>query len=89
MSVSTAHTDRVAAQVYLGRWRWRGLVAVTALIKADERQERAFVREAELLQALRHPNIVSFLGACMEPGRVRMDWHLNGSYAVYKIRRSS
>ena len=59
------------AQVYLGRWRWYGLVAVKQLIEADERREQAFVREAELLQALRHPNIVSFLGACLEPGRVR------------------
>lgn len=58
-------------QVYLGRWRWHGLVAVKQLIEADERREQAFVREAELLQALRHPNIVSFLGACLEPGRVR------------------
>ena len=57
--------------MYLGRWRWHGLVAVKQLIEADERREQAFVREAELLQALRHPNIVSFLGACLEPGRVR------------------
>ena len=56
--------------MYLGRWRWHGLVAVKQLIEADERREHAFVREAELLQALRHPNIVSFLGACLEPGRV-------------------
>ena len=58
------------AQVYLGRWRWHGLVAVKRLIRADERREQAFVHEAELLQALRHPNIVSFLGACLEHGRV-------------------
>ena len=62
---------RPAVQVYLGRWRWHGLVAVKRLIKADQRREQAFVHEAELLQALRHPNIVSFLGACLEPGRVR------------------
>ena len=64
----------VRAQVYLGRWRWHGLVAVKQLIEADERREQAFVREAELLQALRHPNIVSFLGACLEPRRVSARW---------------
>ena len=58
--------------MYLGRWRWRGLVAIKHLVNADEQRERAFVREAELLQALRHPNVVSFLGACLEPGRARL-----------------
>ena len=57
--------------MFLGRWRWHGRVAVKQLLEADERRERAFVQEAELLHALSHPNIVSFLGACLEPGRVR------------------
>ena len=61
----------MVAQVYLGKWRWHGLVALKLLKVADEQHERAFVREAELLHALSHPNIVSYLGACLEPGQVR------------------
>ena len=61
----------IPEQVYLGRSQWHGLVAVTQLIKADDRHGQEFVRKANLLQALRHPNIVSFLGACWAPGRVR------------------
>ena len=57
-------------QVYLGRWRWHGFVAIKHLVDADEQREKSFLREAELLQSLRHPNIVLFLGACLEPGRV-------------------
>ena len=59
------------AQVYLGKWRRHGLVALKLLKVADEQHERAFVCEAELLRALRHPNIVSYLGACLEPGQAR------------------
>lgn len=61
----------MALKVYLGRWRWHGLVAVKHLKVADARRERAFACEAQLLRTLRHPNIVSLLGACLEPGRVR------------------
>lgn len=57
--------------MYLGKWRRHGLVALKLLKVADEQHERAFVGEAELLRALRHPNIVSYLGACLEPGQVR------------------
>lgn len=69
--------------MFLGRWRWHGLVAVKQLIEADERREQAFVREAELLQALRHPNIVSFLGACLEPGRARARRAARMSFVAY------
>lgn len=58
--------------MYLGRWRWHGLVAIKHLADPDKRREEAFVREAELLQALSHPNIVAFRGACLEPGRARL-----------------
>ena len=67
--------------MYLGRWRWHGLVAVKHLKVADVRRERAFVREAELLHTLRHPNIVSLLGACLEPGRVRCNAGLRCLFA--------
>ncbi|KAK9819479.1 hypothetical protein WJX81_002053 [Elliptochloris bilobata] len=57
-------------KVYLGHWRAHGLVAVKPLIQAGKRREEEHVREVEMLQSLRHPNIVSCLGAYMEPGQM-------------------
>jgi serine/threonine protein kinase len=56
-------------QVYLGMWQHTH-VAVKFLVDQSEEQQAAFRREAELLRSLRHPNIVTFLGCCMQPGKV-------------------
>eukprot|EP00884_Botryococcus_braunii_P023376 jgi/Botrbrau1/9722/Bobra.0388s0015.1 len=45
-------------------------VAVKFLIDQSEEQQALFRREAELLRSLRHPNVVSFLGCCMQPGKM-------------------
>ena len=63
------------AQVLLGRWR-HALVAVKVL--REECTQHAgsaaladFRREAELLQSMRHPYILNFLGACFDRKPVR------------------
>ena len=67
-----------AAQVLLGRWKGT-LVAVKVLREectqhASSAALADFRREAELLQSMRHPYILNFLGACFNCERVRTDW---------------
>jgi serine/threonine-protein kinase CTR1 len=55
-------------QVYVARWN-HTRVAVKVLLEQDEAQQRQFCEEANLLRSLRHPNIVLFLGACLQKGK--------------------
>ena len=62
-------------QVLLGRWR-HALVAVKVLREectqhASSAALADFRREAELLQSMRHPYILNFLGACFDGKPVR------------------
>jgi len=54
--------------VYMARWR-HTRVAVKVLLENEAEQQRQFCEEASLLRSLRHPNIVLFLGACLQPGK--------------------
>ena len=62
----------------LGRWKC-ALVAVKVLREECTQHASSaalddFRREAELLQSMRHPYILNFLGACFNCERVRTDW---------------
>jgi tRNA A-37 threonylcarbamoyl transferase component Bud32 len=55
-------------KIYLGKWEGQ-----TVVIKALEgtltpKEEQQFVREVEIMSRLRHPNVTSFYGACLEDG---------------------
>ena len=75
---ATAGQLSAAAQVVLGRWKC-ALVAIKVL--REECMQHAssaaladFRREAELLQSMRHPFILNFLGACFDCKPVRTQW---------------
>ena len=55
-------------EVYQASWR-RSRVAVKRLLcqRLTESARTEFMQEMELMSNLRHPNIVRFLGACLEP----------------------
>jgi len=66
-----AMVSRVGAgaygEVWAGRWR-RNDVAVKLLSRSEDSDsgKQDFLREMQLLSELRHPNIVRFLGACLD-----------------------
>jgi len=57
--------------VYLGRVRGK-LVAVKVPNKQDldEQKRAAFMREVAMMKTIFHQNVVLFLGACVEPGKL-------------------
>ncbi|KAL1515502.1 hypothetical protein AB1Y20_002125 [Prymnesium parvum] len=58
-------------EVWAGHWR-RNEVAVKQLLtgKLTDEDTNHFLQEMQTLAELRHPNIVRFLGACLEPKRM-------------------
>lgn len=50
--------------------KWRETVVAVKMFKIDANNEnhiRDFLSECHAMEALRHPNIVMFLGACTKP----------------------
>eukprot|EP00698_Gefionella_okellyi_P009188 TRINITY_DN2318_c0_g1_i1.p1 TRINITY_DN2318_c0_g1~~TRINITY_DN2318_c0_g1_i1.p1 ORF type:complete len:537 (+),score=129.11 TRINITY_DN2318_c0_g1_i1:731-2341(+) len=73
---------------FLGRgaygevWRaelWGTVVAVKLLLKADARMMDDFRREVGLLAAMRHPNVVLFIAACLERPAIVTEFVSQGS----------
>ena len=60
--------------------RWKGTLVAVKVLREECTQHASsaaladFRREAELLQSMRHPYILNFLGACFNCERVRTDW---------------
>lgn len=54
--------------IYKGKWR-ESIVAVKVfkIEGVNENNLRDFLSECHAMEALRHPNIVMFLGACTKP----------------------
>uniref|UniRef100_A0A7N0T0I3 Protein kinase domain-containing protein n=1 Tax=Kalanchoe fedtschenkoi TaxID=63787 RepID=A0A7N0T0I3_KALFE len=59
-------------EVYLVKWRGTAVAAKTirSSIASNPRVRNAFLKELELWQKLRHPNIVQFLGVLKHPTRL-------------------
>ena len=57
----------------LGRWRGTPVAVkvLKACVQADATTVAEFQKEAEMLRALRHPNILDFYGACLDGDTVR------------------
>ena len=54
--------------VFKGRWNQEAVAIKTLSGKFTEKEEALFAREVAIMSDLRHPNIVSFYGACLEDG---------------------
>ena len=50
---------------YNFRAQWRGMPVVAKVLK-NPKQEHDFAHEVAVLSRLRHPNLVQFLGACLD-----------------------
>ncbi|MEA2097023.1 MAG: protein kinase, partial [Candidatus Cloacimonadota bacterium] len=74
--------------VYKGRWQ-NTYVAIKqlTLMELDPKAEVEFTREASIMSALRHPNIVEFYGVCLEPECcIVMEYMTSGS--LHKLLHS-
>jgi serine/threonine protein kinase len=59
------------ALVYKGRWRSQDVAVKTMFDpKVDEKMKRDYLDELHTMRALKHPNIVEFLGACTKPPKM-------------------
>ncbi|KAL4448911.1 hypothetical protein ABPG77_007628 [Micractinium sp. CCAP 211/92] len=54
------------AEVFAGRYQGTA-VAIKLLLSVDEQGQESFRSEVHLLERLRHPNIVLFMGVCTRP----------------------
>ncbi|KAL4422764.1 hypothetical protein ABPG75_008961 [Micractinium tetrahymenae] len=54
------------AEVFVGRYQGTA-VAIKLLLSVDEHGQESFRAEVHLLERLRHPNIVLFMGICTRP----------------------
>ncbi|XP_068646389.1 serine/threonine-protein kinase 12-like [Aristolochia californica] len=59
-------------EVYLVKWRGTEVAAKTirSSIASNDRVKKSFMKELEMWQRLRHPNIVQFLGVLKHPDRL-------------------
>ncbi|KAL6056595.1 Pre-mRNA 3'-end-processing factor FIP1 [Balamuthia mandrillaris] len=57
--------------VYKGKWR--GIAVAIKKLKGQSlmwSERETFVKEIDMMSQLRHPNIVLFMGACLQPGSI-------------------
>ena len=77
-------------EVYEASWR-RSRIAVKQLLcqRLTETARREFMQEMQLMSNLRHPHIVRFLGACLEPLQMSILFELCASsvYTVLHVQR--
>lgn len=55
-------------KIYLGAWEGQKVAIKTVEGEISRSEQDQFVREVEIMSRLRHPNITSFYGACLEQG---------------------
>lgn len=77
-------------EVYQASWR-RSRIAVKRLLcqRLTESARGEFMQEMEIMSNLRHPNIVRFLGACLEPLQMSILFELCATslYEVLHVRK--
>ena len=77
-------------EVYEASWR-RSRIAVKRLLcqRLTETARREFMQEMQLMSNLRHPHIVRFLGACLEPLQMSILFELCASslYTVLHVQK--
>jgi ankyrin repeat protein len=55
-------------KIYLGEWEGQKVAIKTLEGNLSLKEQDQFIREVEIMSRLRHPNITSFYGACLEEG---------------------
>jgi len=83
---ATSYESRCGPQVFAATGQYRGVVVRIKELKFSRKKDisREIMKEMRLLRDLRHDNINSFIGACVEPFRVLLvsDYCAKGSLYV-------
>uniref|UniRef100_A0A6B2L3M2 Protein kinase domain-containing protein n=1 Tax=Arcella intermedia TaxID=1963864 RepID=A0A6B2L3M2_9EUKA len=72
----------VSTEVYRGFCRGKEVAVKLLLNKFDEKNLESFRKECQVLKGiLNHPNLLLFMGACLDAGsyKIVMEWAANGS----------
>lgn len=56
------------AKIYLGEWEGQAVAIKCLSGNLNAKEQEQFIREVKVMSRLRHPNITSFYGACLEKG---------------------
>eukprot|EP00727_Mastigamoeba_balamuthi_P010137 m51a1_g5746 putative protein tyrosine kinase (1072) ;mRNA; f:1170442-1177724 len=67
---------------------WRGAVIAIKKLPANQLSEvflNEFLREITLMKSLRHPNVLQFLGSCLEPPNICIVIEYMGRGSLYSI----
>jgi len=73
--------------VHLAQWRKTPIAVKMADKKISEFEKLLFLRELDTMTRLRHPNIVQFLGFCLEPFCIGLEYLPNSDLRTYCARR--
>lgn len=87
---ATSYESRYGAQVFANRAQYRGVMVRVKELKFCKKKDipREIMKEMRLLRDIRHDNINSFIGACLEPMKVLIltDYCSKGSLYVSCIK---
>ena len=77
------------AKIYLGKWEEQAVAIKIFEGALSETEKQQFIREIAITSGLRHPNIISFYGACLEGDRscIVMEYMKEGDLSVV-LKRS-
>lgn len=86
---ATSFESRCGAQVFAATGQYKGVMVRIKELKFSKKKDiaRDVMKEMRVLRDIRHDNINSFIGACLEPMRVLIitDYCAKGSlYVSYK-----
>jgi serine/threonine protein kinase len=83
---ATSYESRCGAQVFAETGQYKGVMVRIKELKFSKKKDiaRDVMKEMRLLRDIRHDNINSFIGACLEPMRVLIitDYCAKGSLYV-------
>lgn len=86
MASAASYESRCGAQVFAATGQYRGVVVRIKELKFSKKKDiaRDIMKEMRLLRDIRHDNINSFIGACIEPMRILLvtDYCAKGSLYV-------
>jgi len=69
--------------VHMAQWRMTPVAVKTAKKETTEFQKKLFMRELETLTRIRHPNVVQFLGFCVEPFCIALEYLPNSDLRTF------
>lgn len=88
-----SYESRCAGQVFAQTGHYHGVVVRIKELKFSKKKDisRDMMKEMRILREIRHGNLNSFIGACVEPMRILLitDYCAKGSLYVRRLYRTA